>query len=306
MFSAELTLQPVAPFSFDLSAQIFGDGDPQIRIYKNGKFRQVIRVGRKLVLATVESTGTTDNPRLRSELLSSDEINHEDVERAVKTITLIFNLDLDLLPFYGIAKRDTTLNKVARRLWGLRSPTTQTVYEALIDSIVEQQISLSVATGMERRMIKKFGETLSVGGEICYGYPLPSALEQASIEDLRACGLSGRKAEYVRDISSLVAAGKLDLERFRSYGNAEDIVRELDEVRGIGTWTAELTAIRALQKWDVMPADDVGLRRIIAKFYCDGKRIESDEARKIAEPWGKWRGLAAYYFVVAELLSLDI
>ncbi len=299
-------LQPVAPFSFDLSAQIFSDGDPQIRIYKNGKFRQVIRVGRKLMLATVESVGTIDNPRLKTELSSSEQLNHEDVERAAKIITLLFNLDLNLLPFYCVAKLDTTLNKVARRLWGLRSPTTQTVYEALMDSIVEQQISLLVATGMERRMIKKFGETLSVGREVYYEYPLPSALAQASIEDLRACGLSGRKAEYVRDISRLVAADKLDLERFRSYGNAEDIVRELDEVRGIGTWTAELTAIRALQKWDVMPADDVGLRRIIAKFYCDGKRLESDEAWKIAEPWGKWRGLAAYYFVVAELLSLEI
>jgi len=53
-----------------------------------------------------------------------------------------------------------------------------------------------------------------------------------------------------------------------------------------------------------MPADDIGLRRIISQFYFGGRRISSEEAKTIAEPWGRWRGLASYYFVVAELINL--
>jgi DNA-3-methyladenine glycosylase II len=304
MFAEKLKLNPVPPFDFDLSMQIFRSGDRQIRIYESGKFHQVIRLSGKLALVKLQSTGTVELPLLQAELTANKEITHEEEQEAVKVITRLLNLDLDLAVFCALVKRDKTLDGIARQLRGLRSPTTQTVYEALIDSVVEQQISLRVANVIERRIIKKFGEALMVGEGVYYAYPTPEALADAAVDDLRRCGLSQRKAEYIRQISALVAERKLNLEEFRSYESTERIVGELDAVRGIGRWTAELTVIRALQRWDAMPADDVGLRRIISQFYCGGKRITSDEAKKIAEPWGKWRGLAAYYFVVAELMNL--
>jgi len=306
LFATEFTLKPVPPFSFELSAQIFSDGDRQIRIYEDGKFRQIIPIGGKPSLVALESAGTVEEPKLRVELKSNSEISHADARQAAQTVTRLFNLELDLVPFYDLAEKEGILKRITQRLRGLRSPTTQTVYEALMDSIIEQQISLKVATAIERRMIKKVGEAVTLEGEVYYAYPTAQALAQASPEDLRGCGLSGRKVEYVREISSLVAEGRLDLEKFRTYENAKDIVEELDKVRGIGTWTAELTAIRSLQKWDAMPADDIGLRRIISQYYCGGRRITSEEAKKIAEPWGKWRGLAAFYFVIAELLKVEV
>ncbi len=221
-FTETFTVQALAPFNFDLTAQIFGSGDRQIRIYEDSRFWQVIRVGGKLALVTLESAGTVEAPRLRAELKATQEISHADTEEAAKIVTRLFNLDLDLLPFYAVAKNDETLLKITQRLWGLRSPTTQTVYEALMDSIVEQQISLKVATAMERRMIKKFGEALTVEGDVYYAYPAPKALADAEIDELRGCGLSGRKAEYVKDISAAVAAGKA--------GSGE--VQELRQRRG--------------------------------------------------------------------------
>jgi len=80
----------------------------------------------------------------------------------------------------------------------------------------------------------------------------------------------------------------------------------MDELKGIGVWTAELTMLRSMQKWDAFPADDLGLRRTIANYYRNGKKIASTEARKIAEPWGEWKGLAAYYLVVAETLEISV
>jgi DNA-3-methyladenine glycosylase II len=69
-------------------------------------------------------------------------------------------------------------------------------------------------------------------------------------------------------------------------------------------WTAELTAIRGLNRLDVFPADDLGLRRWVAHYYCNERTITSAQARGIAEQWGKWRGLAGYYLVVAGLLKI--
>ena len=63
--------------------------------------------------------------------------------------------------------------------------------------------------------------------------------------------------------------------------------------------------LRGMQRLEALPADDLGLRRVISHYYCGGKVIASAEARRIANAWGKWKGLAAYYLVVAEMLGVE-
>ena len=82
--------------------------------------------------------------------------------------------------------------------------------------------------------------------------------------------------------------------------------RELDRVRGVGVWTAELTMLRGMQRLEALPADDLGLRRTISHYYCGGKHDYQCEARQIAKGWGKWKGLAAYYLIVAEMLGIEV
>ena len=62
--------------------------------------------------------------------------------------------------------------------------------------------------------------------------------------------------------------------------------------------------LRGMQKFEVLPADDLGLRRTISHYYCGGKSVTSLETREIAEQWGRWKGLAAYYLIIAEMLGL--
>ena len=95
------------------------------------------------------------------------------------------------------------------------------------------------------------------------------------------------------------------METLKICPNPDDIIKKLDEVRGVGVWTAELTMIRGMQRLEALPADDLGLRRTIAYFYCDGKEINSSRAREIAKNWGTWKGLAAYYLIVAEILGIE-
>jgi DNA-3-methyladenine glycosylase II len=189
---------------------------------------------------------------------------------------------------------------------GLKSPTTQTTFEVLVDSIVEQQISLKVANGIEKKLIKKFGDALGLEGEVYYAYPTPQKLASASVEELRHCGLSFRKAEYIKSVSTLIMDGKLDLEKLKDYDSADKIIRELDRVRGVGVWTAELTMLRGMQRLEALPAEDLGLRRVISHYYYGGTRITSAQARQIARDWGKWKGLAAYYLIVAEMLGIEV
>lgn len=298
-----LTLKCAPPFDFNLSAIIFSNGDRNIRKYENGKFWQIVRVDDRLILATMKALGTVDDPKISVELRSDQSISEADKTAAKQTVSGLLNIDLDLKPFYEHAKKDEVLAHIVHRLRGLKIPTTPNVFEALIDSITEQQISLNVAHVLETKLVKAFGKTLRLDGEEYYAYPTPRELASVKPEQLRRCGLSQKKAEYVNEVSKMIADGKLDLEGFKRYDDAQKIISELDKIRGIGVWTAELTIARGMGKLDVVPADDLGLRRIISHHYCHDKKISGTEARKVAEKWGKWKGLAAFYLIIADAME---
>jgi DNA-3-methyladenine glycosylase II len=64
--------------------------------------------------------------------------------------------------------------------------------------------------------------------------------------------------------------------------------------------------LRGLQKLDALPADDFGIRRVISRYYCGGKPIKTADARQIAQAWGTWKGLGAFYLIIAEVKDLQV
>jgi 3-methyladenine DNA glycosylase/8-oxoguanine DNA glycosylase len=87
-----------------------------------------------------------------------------------------------------------------------------------VDAIVEQQISIKVARSIEDKIAKKLGGRLEVNGETYHAFPTPRNLKDASISDIRECGLSQRKAEYIYGAAELIVNGKLDLEKMKNPG----------------------------------------------------------------------------------------
>jgi DNA-3-methyladenine glycosylase II len=305
-FTEKVTVKALAPFNFDLTSQIFSSGDPDIRSFSNGMFHQVLKINDNLVLIEVSSVGTVENPELLVVLKSNIAITSLEKKAARKIVEFVFNLDFDLNSFYQDVRKDHVMHNISQQLYGLKSPTTPTVFESLVDSIVEQQISIKVAHTIEQRLTKKFGETLTIEGNTYFAYPTPQRISDASISEVQQVGLSVRKAEYIHGVSKLIADGKLDLEKMKNQKNPDKTIAELDEIKGIGVWTAELTMLRGMQRLDALPADDFGIRRVISRYYCTGKPIKADEARGIAEVWGRWKGLAAFYLIIAEVKDLKV
>jgi len=287
----------------DLSASIFSGGDPQIRSYREGAFRQVLRADGHLVLVTVTSEGTVELPKIKVQVRPSP-IPAWVLKNVGQTVTTLFNLNLDLSLFMKAVRDDPVMSALARRLRGLKLPRTATVFEALVDSIIEQQISLAAAHSIERRVVRTFGDTLELEGNVYYAFPSPERLADATLEELKACGLSGKKAEYITGIARRVRDRILDIENHGSEEDIQAIIRELTAIRGVGLWTAELAALRGLSRLDAIPADDLGIRRSISHYYAKTSRVDTGEARRIAEAWGEWKGLAAYYLLVAERLGI--
>ena len=223
-YTESFSIHSLAPFNFDLTADIFHDSDPQIRSYANGLFSQVLRVNEKLVLVEVSSRGSVEQPYLTIKVKSNSPISSSEKTKVRDLIAFIFNLDFSLTEFYSSIGDDPVMSYISSILFGLKNPTTVTVFESLVDSIVEQQISIKVAHQIETRLTKKFGELLTLDNNTFYAYPTPESIAASNVAEVQKVGLSLRKAEYIHGAAKLIAEGKLDIEGLKKEPKPEHIV----------------------------------------------------------------------------------
>ncbi len=128
--------------------------------FEGGIYSHVFRLRDRPALIRVRSSGTTNDPQLEVEIQQQSSISPKNKREIEALVGRLFNLSLDLMSFYKAVRHDHNMAKITDRLWGLRSPSTATVFEALIDSVIEQQISLKAARIMRRRMIEAVGDAL--------------------------------------------------------------------------------------------------------------------------------------------------
>ena len=111
---------------------------------------------------------------------------------------------------------------------------------------------------------------------------------------LRACGLSGRKAEYIRDLAKHFVSTRLDPNTWPALGD-EALIEALVDVKGIGRWTAEMFLMFHELRADVLPVDDIGLQKAVAMHYFNGERPTLGELRAFGEKWRPYRSVATWY-----------
>ena len=173
---------------------------------------------------------------------------------------------------------------IATRLRRRKEERPADAYGALLRAIVGQQLSTKAARTIYLRVLDLFGGTT----------PSPEQLLEASEEDLRACGLSGRKAEYVRDLARHVLSGELELDRLEELED-EQVIEEIVAVRGLGRWTAEMFLLFHLQRPDVLSGGDLGIRKAIQIEYGLEEMPTPTRVIEIGEPWRPYRSLASLY-----------
>jgi DNA-3-methyladenine glycosylase II len=173
---------------------------------------------------------------------------------------------------------------LATRLKRRQEERPADAYGALLRAIVGQQLSTKAARTIYLRVLDLFGGTT----------PSPEQLLEASEEDLRACGLSGRKTEYIRDLAAHVISGELELERLEELSD-EEVIEEIVAVRGLGQWTAEMFLLFHLQRPDVLSGGDLGIRKAIQVEYGLEEMPPPKRVLEIGEPWRPHRSLASLY-----------
>ena len=157
-------------------------------------------------------------------------------------------------------------------------------YGTLLRAIVGQQLSVKAAATIFDRVLALFGGRM----------PTAEELLDADEDILRSAGLSGRKVEYMKDLAARTLSGELELDRFSELDD-ETIVAELTAVRGLGVWTAHMFLIFHLERPDVLPVGDLGVRNAVAAAYGLDESPSPAEMEKIAAPWRPYRTLASLY-----------
>jgi len=197
------------------------------------------------------------------------------------------DLDTTDSPWSEAEAHLSAADPVMRALVELHAPCRlkpdEDVFEGLCDAIVSQQLSVKAAATIFGRF-----KALYPGGI------KPAAVLETPSEMLRGVGFSRAKAAYVHDLARHVLDGRLELDRLGELTD-DRIVEELTAVKGIGRWTAEMILIFHLNRPDVLPVDDLGIREGFKRAYGLPERPAPAEMERIAEPWRPWRSIGSWY-----------
>ena len=155
-------------------------------------------------------------------------------------------------------------------------------FATLARAIVSQQISTRAAEAIWMRLAQALGEVA------------PARVMAVAQAELRALGLTVRKAEYLHDLAAHFADGRLDPRRWPRATDAA-LIAQLTAVRGIGRWTAEMFLIFHLNRPDVWPVDDMGLQKAVARHYLEGRLPSAQELAAWGERYAPWRTVATWY-----------
>jgi DNA-3-methyladenine glycosylase II len=184
-----------------------------------------------------------------------------------------------------LKKNDATLIPLIDNI-ELPALTSKDVYSDLLDSIVSQQLSVKAAGTIFSRFLDLFPNR----------YPAPEWILTLEHEQLRAVGLSGQKANYIKNTAQFFLDNEL-IEKDWTTVADDDIIKQLTTIKGVGKWTVQMILMFTLQREDILPVDDLGIQQGIARLYnldASAKTFKK-EMEAIAEPWRPYRSIASRY-----------
>jgi DNA-3-methyladenine glycosylase II len=216
--------------------------------------------------------------------------------RLLQLVRRMLGVEVDLTPFYRSASKVQWLHPLVSRMRGVRPPRYPTIWEACVNAIVFQQISLHAASSIMGRLTVGLAEPVEHRGVRLYPFPSPEQLLNAPDRVLRGAGLSAGKLATLRRVADALGAGAIDqrqLERLSS----PDAVAFLRSIKGIGPWTAVVILLRGLGRLDVFPANDSSVARNLT--LLGGPAAIDVEA--LLDTLGPERGMLYYHLLLGRL-----
>ncbi|HET9177288.1 MAG TPA: DNA-3-methyladenine glycosylase 2 family protein [Terriglobia bacterium] len=294
--AAKFLLQPVHPFRLDLTAWALQRRPGNlIDRWDGAVYRRVLTVdGRTFEIAVSqagEAAGTL------GVTIAGNSLRRGTKQRTRELVVSALGIRVDLSGFYRMTENHSRLKFLAQSFRGLKPPRFFSAYEGLINGIACQQFSLSLGIQLLGRLARSFGPSVDNGGSVNYGFPLPADLANAKVAEIKKLGFSLQKARAMVEISRAIVEGRLDLDALAAEGD-DEALRRLEELRGVGRWTAEYTLLRGMGRWHIFPVDDQGARNGLARWLHLRKRLDAARTQRILEQWHPYGGLIYFHMLM--------
>ncbi len=254
---------------------------PGVELVRDGVYYRTAEIGGAQGWLAVSAC--SDRPALRAEL-SFSLARH--VLPLVARLRRLFDLDAEPWVIAEHLGKDRRLARSLRALPGLRVPGAFEAFEAACRAVLGQQVSVAAATTLAGRLARAYGLPLETPHpELARLTPRVERIADADAHELAALGITSARAQSLRRLAREMADGNLSLDQ---GSDAEATVARLQELPGIGAWTAEYVAMRALSWPDAFLEGDLGVRKALGS-------IDARAARALSEPWKPWRSYAVMH-----------
>jgi DNA-3-methyladenine glycosylase II len=248
-------------------------------------------------LAVVQ-VGSMDSPRLHVDVAGST--SRASQKLLYQVLNRVLGLDIDLAPFYGIAAQDSRLSDLAVRFRGMRPPRFPTIFEALVNGVACQQLSLEAGLTLLNKLVAMYGRAPQSRLGAGKAFPQPCELARASVESLRTLGFSHSKGAAIIAIACAVERQGHGLDQFNSLDDVT-LQRRLDQLRGVGRWTAEYVLLRGYGRLNVFPGDDIGARNGLQRWLGLKESLDYERIKKILRPYQPYAGLVYLHLLLKYL-----
>ena len=286
------SLRPLPPYDLALTMNVS-------RFYAvlgqqhQGAYRRALRAGSGIVLVGIRQTASEPTPVLQAKVLATT--GAVETDALLLKLERLLNLNVDLYPFYEAARNEPVLWQTVQQVYGLRTFAAESLLEAAVLSIIEQQITLRMAHAAERWLLSSVGDNIEFEGQFYSVFPTAERLAALTVDDLRLLKITTQRMQRILDISRGVADGTLNLDGLRQLPPAE-IYPVLRGIKGVGHWTAAWTMIKALGHFVNFGSADVGLRAAVNAYYFG---LPGNANREVVDSllsqYAPYDGIAAFY-----------
>jgi AraC family transcriptional regulator of adaptative response / DNA-3-methyladenine glycosylase II len=257
-----------------------------VEIVENGTYQRTVEID-----GFTGSVEVTHVPQRESLGVTIRFPNVQSLPAIVTRVRRLFDVGADIETIDAHLSRDPLLAPLVARRPGLRAPGGWDGFELAVRAILGQQISVAAARQLAGQLVTLHGKRVSTGyvNHAKLSHVFPTAKSLASAESV---GI-GMPIARQSSLKALAEAAAADPNLFRPFGTIEEAIARLRSIRGVGEWTAQYIALRALREMDAFPASDIGLLRGAA--IVDGTRSTSTSLLNRAESWRPWRAYAAQH-----------
>jgi DNA-3-methyladenine glycosylase II len=281
-----------APFRLDLTANVLRRLSTNVvDLFDGTTYRRLIGDPERPALLAVVQTGPAE---LSVDVASGGRARFD----PAVIVGRLLGTEVDLAPFYRAAAGVGWLAPLVAGARGVKPPRYPTVWEACVNAIVYQQVSIHAAGAILRRVIERYAAAVAVDGAVLRAFPGPQTIVDADAQELRGLGLSVNKVVALRAVARAVLAGEIDEASLASLPTSE-LMTALVAHRGIGPWSAAVIALRGFGRLDLFPRNDSG----VAKSVRDLAGGDGVDVEALLERLGEQRGMLYYHLLVGRLAA---